>query len=61
MNDKAERAASRVDFLGSTLENYQNIIDLVGKNALGVTDEQIRALSKARVEQSKTNLAIKQG
>lgn len=61
MNEKADRAANRVEFLGATLENYQNIIDLVGKKALGVTDEQIRALSKARVEQSKTNLEIKQG
>ena len=61
MNEKAERAANRVEFLGGILENYQNIIDLVGKNALGVTDDQIRALSKARVEQAKTNLEIKQG
>lgn len=59
MNSDSEKAINRIEQLGSTLKTYQNIIDLVGKKNLGVTDEQMRALSRAQVEQAQTNLKTK--
>lgn len=61
INEKSERAINRNEQLGKTLQTYQNIVDLVGKKALGVTDEQIRALGRAQVAQAKANLELKQG
>lgn len=60
MNNDAERAVNRVEQLGSTLETLQNIIDLTGKKSLGVTNEQIKALSKAKIAQSKATLEATQ-
>ena len=61
MNEKSEKASNRVEQLSSTLETYQNLIDLVGKKSLGITNEQIRALGQAQVAQAKANLELKQG
>ena len=61
MNEKSEKAISRTEQLGETLQTYQNIIDLVGKKALGVTNEQIRALGRAQIAQAKATLETKQG
>lgn len=61
MNEKSEKAISRTEQLGATLQTYQNIIDLVGKKALGVTNEQIRALGRAQIAQAKATLETKQG
>lgn len=61
MNEKSEKTINRVEQLGKTLETYWNIIDLVGKKSLGITDEQIRALGRAQVAQAKTNLQTLQG
>ena len=61
MSEKSEKAISRTEQLGATLQTYQNIIDLVGKKALGVTNEQIRALGRAQIAQAKATLETKQG
>ena len=61
LNEKSKKAINRSEQLGKTLEAYQNIIDLVGKKSLGVTDAQIRALGRAQVAQAKNTLEIKQG
>lgn len=60
-NNQAEEYISKVEFLNKVTDSYEKVIDLVGKKALGVSNEQIMALSKARVEQSKMTLEIKQG
>ena len=60
MNEKSEKAIDRNQQLGKTLETYSNIIDLVGKKSLGVTEEQIRALGRAQVAQARYNLQLKQ-
>ena len=55
-NEEAEEHISKIEHLGKTLETYQNIIDLVGADALGLTDEAVRALGRAQVEASRSPL-----
>ena len=48
-NEKIEKGISKLEFYGSVLEGYQNIIDIVGKDMLGVSDETMANLNKAMV------------
>lgn len=49
-NEKLQDAQSTFDHLNSTLESYRNIIDIVGQEMLGVTDELMEKLNDALVE-----------
>ena len=60
MNTNSEKAISRIEQLGDTLSTYKNIIDLVGKDNLGVTNAQIRALGRAQIAQAQETLRTKQ-
>jgi hypothetical protein len=44
MNEDAERFISNNERMGETLSHYNNIIDLTGRKALGVSYEQMRIL-----------------
>jgi hypothetical protein len=59
MNENSEKAITEVSQLTSVIETYQNVIDLVGKKNLGVTNEQIRALGRAQISAAKSNLELK--
>jgi hypothetical protein len=37
MNEEAEETVSKIEHLGSMLSSYQNIVDIVGAKALGMT------------------------
>lgn len=56
MNEEAEETISKIEHLGSMLSSYQNIVDIVGAKALGMTKASLQALSKAQVESSKATL-----
>lgn len=56
-NEKIEKGTSKIEFYGSVLSGFKNIIDLVGKDMLGLTDETIKSLNGAIV--SNANDAIK--
>lgn len=56
-NEKIEEGTSKIEFYGSVLSGFKNIIDLVGKDMLGLTDKTIKNLNGAIV--SNANDAIK--
>lgn len=49
-HEKLEDGIDKFDHYGSVLESYQNIIDIVGKDVLGVSDAIIGDLAQANVE-----------
>ena len=51
-NEELDRGISKFDHYNSVLESYQNIIDIVGKDALGVSDEMMAEMGAAKVENS---------
>ena len=59
MTENGEKATSRVEQLGSTLETYANIVDLIGAKTLKLSTDQLQALSAAQIEQAKTDLKVK--
>ena len=48
-NEKIEKGISSLEFYGSVLSGYKNIIDIVGKDMLGLSDEAMEKLNKAIV------------
>ena len=48
-NEEIERGITKLEHYGSVLENYKNIIDIVGKDMLGISDETMSNLSKAQI------------
>jgi hypothetical protein len=54
-NEELERGTSTLEHYGSVLESYKNIIDIVGKDVLGISDEMMEGFS-----QTSTDVAINQ-
>ena len=52
MNEKMAKHGEIIEHNNSLLESYKNIIDLVGKDNLGISDQMIQELRKAQVEGS---------
>lgn len=48
-NEEMSRSISNIEHYGSILESYKNIIDTVGKDALGVSDEAMSQMAQAQV------------
>ena len=48
-NEEIERGIAKLEHYGSVLDNYKNIIDIVGKDMLGLSDETMSKLSKTQV------------
>lgn len=48
-NEELERGITKLEHYSSILENYKNIIDIVGKDMLGISDETMSNLSKAQI------------
>lgn len=55
-NEEAEKSITKIERLTSTLDTYQNIIDLIGYKALGMNTETLKALSKAKVDTAQAQL-----
>lgn len=48
-NEEIERGITKLEHYSSVLENYKNIIDIVGKDMLSISDETMSNLSKAQI------------
>lgn len=48
--EKLEKGIDTIDHYGSVLESYQNIIDIVGTDTLGLSDEFMNNLSQGSVD-----------
>ena len=51
-NEELDKGISKFDHYNSVLESYQNIIGIVGKDALGISDEMMAEMSATKVENS---------
>ena len=49
-HEKLEEGIEKFDYFGTILESYQSIIDIVGKDTLGISDSLINTLSQASVD-----------
>ena len=49
-HEKLEEGIEKFDYFGTILESYQNIIDTVGKDTLGISDSLMNTLSQASVD-----------
>ena len=48
-NEKLETGIESLEHYGSVLESYKNIIDIVGEDGLGISDEFIKNLNEAQI------------
>lgn len=51
-HEKLERGSAALEHYGSILESYQNIVDIVGADTLGVSSQFMSDLSQAKVSNS---------
>jgi hypothetical protein len=51
-HEKLETGMGTLEHYGSILESYKNIIDIVGKDTLGISSEFMSDLSQAKVDNS---------
>lgn len=57
-NEKFDKLTDKMESFGSTLEYYVNIVELAGKDNLGITNDILKELSQAQVNNSKNVLAV---
>ena len=57
-NEELDRATEKMEFLSGTMEHYSNLVDIVGKKALGIDNQTLRDMSKETVNLAKTNYEI---
>lgn len=56
MNSKLDEQSESISHNNALLENYRNIIDLVGQDALGISDQVMANLSRASVQGAQAEL-----
>lgn len=57
-NDKMERQQDIVNDTAGVMEHYANIIDIIGKDTLGISDAMMNALNDLQVTAAQSNLTI---
>ena len=57
-NEKIDETATTIEHLNSMLSGYRNIIDLVGKDMLGIDNETLKNLSKTQIKTANDAVAI---
>ena len=57
MNEELDKSAEKFDFFNSILSSYKDIIDIVGKDTLGIADEMMESLGKASVNNATNSVA----
>ena len=57
VNDKYQEQQDVLEQLTSTMEHYNNIVSILGKDSLGISNELIKNMNKARLEINKTSIA----
>lgn len=58
MNKEFEKSIENISHLTSLVEGYRNMIDLVGKDALGLSDELLEKLSEAQYSMANNNITL---
>lgn len=56
-NEELDKGISQFEHYNSVLESYQNIVDIVGKDVLGISDDTLAEMSATQVENSINQLA----
>ena len=51
-NEKLQEGTETLEYYGSILESYKNIVDIVGKDTLGLSNRFMEDLDKAAVDNS---------
>ena len=57
-NDKIERQQDIVNDTAGVMEHYANIIDIIGKDTIGISDAMMNALNDLQVTAAQSNLTI---
>jgi uncharacterized protein (DUF342 family) len=57
-NEEMAEGAETIDHLSSMLQGFRDIIDLVGKENLGVSDELLKAMNQAKLDGSRNALQV---
>lgn len=57
-NEELDRATEKIEFLSGTMEHYSNLVDIVGKKALGIDNQTLRDMSKETVNLAKNSYEI---
>ena len=57
-NDKIERQQDIVNDTAGVMEHYANVIDIIGKDTLGISDAMMNALNDLQVTGARANLTI---
>ena len=55
-HEKLDEGIEQFDHYGDILENYKNIVDIVGKDVLGVSNETMAKLSQTQIDNSLNQL-----
>jgi hypothetical protein len=58
--EKFDQQTEKVEHAISVLDHYQNVIDLVGKKRLGMTDKDLINLADGQVQVANDNLEVAQ-
>lgn len=58
--EEFDKISEKIEHASSVLEHYQNIIDLVGKKRLGMTNQDLIKLSDGQVKVAEDNLQVAQ-
>lgn len=56
LTEEMSNQIEKIEHLQSVTESYRNIIDIVGKDYLGISDEMMSALNQAQVDMAVDNL-----
>lgn len=56
LTGELDKQIEKIEHLQSVTESYRNIIDIVGKDYLGITNEMMSALNQAQVDMAINNL-----
>jgi hypothetical protein len=54
-NEKLEETREMLDSYGDVVNNYKNIVDIVGAGYLGISTDMIAEMNKASVEVAKAS------
>lgn len=58
MNEEMDNSISRLEHLNSMVDSYRNIIDLAGREALGVNAELMEQMSKSQYKIANSNIEV---
>jgi len=57
-NDKIDRQKDIIEELGDVMKHYRNVIDIVGKDVLGISDALLKQMNKVSLDAAEKQLII---